>query len=83
MGFFQYAVVEQNDSSMGNWGGQNKTTKRKFRGFMMQELLDIRIMKQKFTQRIKSLQNDFFSTLLRDKKLRNKNFKVLRVRLAY
>ena len=50
---------------------------------MMQELLDIRIMKQKFTERVKSLQNDFFSTLLRDKKLRDKNFKVLRVRLAY
>ena len=83
MGFFQYAVVEQNDSSMGNWGGQNKTTKRKFRDFMMQELLGIRIMKQKFIQHIKILQNDFFSTLLRDKKLRDKNFKVLRVRLAY
>ena len=75
MGFFQYAVVEQNDNSMGNWGGQNKTTKRKFRDFLMQELLDIRIMKQKFTQHIKILQNDFFSTLLRDKKLRDKNLR--------
>ena len=75
MGFFQYAVVEQNDNSMGNWGGQNKRTKRKFRDFLMQELLDIRIMKQKFTQHIKILQNDFFSTLLRDKKLRDKNLR--------
>ena len=47
MSFFEYTVVEYNDSSMGNWSGQIKTTKQKILYFMMQELLGIRIMKQK------------------------------------